>query len=344
MDEQVVASSVAPERRINASAKLDALFKLGRPKFWFLLILPGVVGYLSTGEARPGPLALGIGTCCLITVAMNYLNHYMDRAEDRINLPRRVALVERVGYSNLVRLAAVLYIIAFALVPLFAWWTNLGTAVLYLIGVLASASYSYGLRAKRHPFLALLNASFVPALPFAVGWAMAKPIWEISPLVFVFVAFRFFNESHKNLRDEEGDRAAGVRTLFTSSLGSRRALVGLLLNGSPYVLIGLLLTGALPPRFVWMFILVPLAALVHVILQKAADLREKELLLQWNVIYLFTFTAVALLIYHPSIGSVIAVAVTYAFYFPYTWLGIDSRPGGMGPIAWMRFTADVLSK
>ena len=307
-----------------------SFLRLARPRTWYFAASMWAVAYLSTGAWRWPLLLAGIVICMLMTGATNLINAITDRREDRHNLPQRTLLIEHVGLPRLRVLTAACYVVplllSLALTPL------VHTAVC-LAGAAVSVSYSWGLRLKARPVSSLASLSTVVVFPFLAGWSMARPLGDVSPLVLVFGISFFAYANMKNLPDESGDRAAGVRTLFTVLSRGRgeRLLLALLLI--PYlVLAGLIAAGRVEPRLLLLLGFLPVPFLLVLDVRRSRTVAEKERVHAWAYLYQMVFLTAGLLLYEPTLIAALVLATLASCSLTFESLGVDSRPQGLAPL------------
>ena len=173
------------------------------------------------------------------------LNRFTDREEDRVNVPRRAAFIDRYG-SVLLPLSIVLYgggiILAYA--------QNMMAVVFTLLPVILSVIYSVG-RAKR----ILLGKNIIAGLgwgqiPLMVGAYTSSFGTSAVALSVYFTVLWTVNTVVFDIKDIEGDRKEGISTI-PSKFGleftrwSTQAVNALLAGAVAYSV----LTNLLPARF-----------------------------------------------------------------------------------------------
>jgi 4-hydroxybenzoate polyprenyltransferase len=233
---------------VGAVERVRPYVQLARP-FTLLPPLLGVVSGAITawgsasnpqvllGEPRrwtwPIVLTVLLGSACagLLNAASNAINQYYDLDNDRINKPLRPLVTGRIGLSDGVRFAALLY--ALAVLP--TWLVVIhpvgGLAdrllaplgrhecfVLFLAGMLFTFVYSAPAlgRTKADAFLANLTIAIPRGCLLKVaGWSMVASVVHLEPWFIgaVFFLFLLGASSTKDFSDMPGDAAAGCRTL-----------------------------------------------------------------------------------------------------------------------------------
>ncbi|MFA7198903.1 MAG: UbiA family prenyltransferase [Methanoculleus sp.] len=170
----------------------------------------------------------------LVAFSVYNLNRKTDEDEDAINHIERYTFTKKYG-SILFCSAICAYILALCLSALQGFGSLLVTAVPLTAGIV----YSVPLFPARLGFRRLKEVPFMKSLIVAFSWAVppallpvchaALPAGAATVLVGLFLFFLVFvNTVVFDIRDEEGDRASGVRTIPTI-LGTRKTL--LLLTG-----------------------------------------------------------------------------------------------------------------
>jgi 4-hydroxybenzoate polyprenyltransferase len=312
-------------------ARFLTLLKLARPRTWTFAAAMWSTAYLSTGRAEAAVLAAGMAICFLLTAATNLFNIYTDRAEDSVNLPHRLGMVDQIGLPALKVSIVFCYVVPLIL----AWrYTNVPHLIVCVAGALNSLGYSWGPRLKAHVFLSLAAISGVVILPFVAGWVAARPIGELSPIVAVFGLSFYGYANLKNLPDASGDRAAGVRTLFNSYSPAFTCRFVLAAMASPYVLLAALMAaGLLPLRYVFAL---PLAALPFWLVRRisgARSLNQKEVVHAFGFFYQISSLMVLLALYNPSGETLLTLLSLLTAAACVEGLGIDSRPYRRKPLS-----------
>jgi 4-hydroxybenzoate polyprenyltransferase len=206
-------------------------WELARP---FTLIAPALGMFtgsvIALGALPPVPLtpwvaakiALGTLMAAVLNAASNTLNQVTDLEADRINKPGRPLPSGRVTAGEALRLAGILYVLAFVLAA------PVGPQCTLLAGTAAVLTVLYSappFRLKAVPYL----ANVVIAIPRGIllkvaGWACVRDFGRLEPwyIGLVFGLFLLGATTTKDFADMRGDAAAGVRTLPVVH-GPRRA-------------------------------------------------------------------------------------------------------------------------
>jgi 4-hydroxybenzoate polyprenyltransferase len=299
------------------------LLKLARPRTWCFIVTMFVFGYASSGDIDPLVLTLGIVIFSVMTAVSNLFNAWTGQVEDRINLPHRQVWLDRIGASwtkaTIVACYLVLFTLPWLVSPIFAFIVGLGA--------LMSVIYSWGPNLKAHPILSLVAFSTGVLVPFIAGWMINRDFASLNPIVWVIAYFFFAYGTLKNLPDVEGDRAAGVTTVFTMFDRDTAAKVCFALLLSPYVaLVAMMLAGVLDARFVLALVFSPVVPLLITKTLRARSQEEKESTHALGYFYQLFFFLMILLLYSANTVTILATAVVAAVAILADWLKIDSRP------------------
>lgn len=214
-----------------ARGRWRTYWELARP---FTLIAPALGMFtgsvIALGALPPVPLtpwvaakiALGTLMAAVLNAASNTLNQVTDLEADRINKPGRPLPSGRVTAGEALRLAGILYVLAFVLAA------PVGPQCTLLAGTAAVLTVLYSappFRLKAVPYL----ANVVIAIPRGIllkvaGWACVRDFGRLEPwyIGLVFGLFLLGATTTKDFADMRGDAAAGVRTLPVVH-GPRRA-------------------------------------------------------------------------------------------------------------------------
>jgi 4-hydroxybenzoate polyprenyltransferase len=202
------------------------LFWLSRPRFWFYLAGPVVVGVVYAADSPAEfftPLTIALFLYFLIpaNVFLYGVNDIFDRDVDEHN-PKKSEEGKEVQYRGDGIVVMLIYLLT-ALGTLFAFFLPLeGIYVLALFYALGTEYSAPPLRLKTTPFLdSLSNGLYI--LPGVVAYlAVAR---EFPPLLTVAGGWLWTMAMHtfSAVPDIDPDRAAGIRTTATY-LGERAAL------------------------------------------------------------------------------------------------------------------------
>ena len=200
-------------------------FRWSRFLHYFIVASFGLgVGYLHIGRGffdvlHPiNHVVLLVWLFALVFVfeSATLLNDLHDTESDAINSPHRPIVSGRMSAEE--GRAAVYVFLALALVSS----SILGLHQFVLIGVMWIASYLYStkpFRLKKRFLLSALVIGFESVLCFMYGYALFGQIfsprilpWKAAGVIFMY---SFFCASIKDIKDYEGDRLTGSRTLVT---------------------------------------------------------------------------------------------------------------------------------
>jgi len=330
MDIPLRVAAPAAAHRVSASlwARSVAWLKLARPRTWSFATAMFVFAYASTGKVSAWRMALGILVAMLLTGTTNVFNAWTDRREDAVNLPHRGQMIATLGAGTL-QGSVVLGYLAVLTAGILAGPTY---ALLVFLGTLDSIFYSWGPRLKAHPIFSLLSFSGVVALAFISGWVMSEPFAAISPLIILLTYFFFAYGTIKNFPDAPGDKAAGVKTIYTVFSGRKAILIASALLFSPYLLLTLMLVGGqLGLEYLLCYLFVPVLGLI--IRKKLGDstVEQREATHALGYFYQISFFLVTLTVYYARPGTVVAAILMFLLCVLSDYYKVDSRPYDLRP-------------
>ncbi|MFX1274547.1 MAG: UbiA family prenyltransferase [Promethearchaeota archaeon] len=305
---------------------VSSIIALARPRTWIFASLAFFFGYLITGSWEITYLILGIIIFMLLSAAVNLVNAYYDRFEDKINQPIRTEMLEAIGLRNMKILLIGIYSVAIFL----SMWINLMFFIVALIAVFDSIFYSAPpLRFKKNMLVGMIAFSGAIAIPFVAGWVINKPIWELSPMFYLITYFFFTYFSVKNIPDFLGDKKAKVKTVMTRyNKYEKGVYISFFILFTPYVLLlVLLILNMLSGVYYTMYILIPvLLYLLKENLQHENNLPRLERLHTYGFLYSVTFLNIILFLSVLSIETIVWIAFSYFYLLFFMKLRyIDSR-------------------
>jgi 4-hydroxybenzoate polyprenyltransferase len=231
-------------RELKGSAK--RLFSLLTVSSLFI----GGTGFFKTFMAFVFMGANPVVQVCLVgfltTFSVYSLNKLTDLKEDAVNMPERLRFLA--GRKNLVLCYS---LAAYALSILLAFMDMPSTVPIIFIPLVANLVYGSKLlpcmpRFKDIPVMKNLFVAATWALCATLLSAMHSNVSSIAIIVFLFILIKsFINTVIYDIRDEEGDRDNGVKTIPVL-LGKKKAVYVLLLMNSA-LLVLLLFAGSLQP-------------------------------------------------------------------------------------------------
>ena len=304
-------------------AKAMAWLKLARPRTWSFAISMFVFGYASTGQISVWNMVLGILVCSVLIGTTNVFNAWTDRREDAINLPHRARLIATLGESTLRTSFALGYLLAFGAALL----VGPAYAAVVSLAILDSILYSWGLRLKASASLSLLSFSLVVALSFMSGWVINEPVGTLSPLLILLTYFFLAYGTIKNFPDASGDRAAGVKTIYSLFCERKAILIASMLLFSPYLLLAAMLTaGLLAPKYLACYLFVPVLCLMVRKKLRDKSVAEREATHVLGFFYQMSLFLVTLSVYYPTPGTLLAAILLFFLCALSDYYKIDSRP------------------
>lgn len=219
-------------------SKVSAYLKLARIEHGIIASVATVTGCaLGAGGWLHIPLvqsALAIATTMFVEAGLFIFNDIYNVDEDRVNAPNRPLVTGEIGLKEATTAGylALLLGIAFAL--------TLGVAPLIIVLTAVTSGMAYNIRYKRTGFIGNLIVSFDTSLPFLFG-ATVTSGYRIPLLAIIFTLIAFVatlgREVLKGIRDLEGDRRVGIKTVaatkgqrFAASLAAAMFIFAVLLS------------------------------------------------------------------------------------------------------------------
>lgn len=202
--------------------RVSAYVRLARLDHGIMACLAVVSGALASGGLRAfysnsWEIMLGCAVALLVEAGVFAFNDIFNVEEDRINAPWRPLVTGSITLRD-AKVFAVATLVSGAY---FSTLIGLESFIVVLLAVSTSMLYNY--RLKREGFLGNVIVAFNTALPFIYG---AVVVGRLAALIIHYFAIAFLamlgREVIKGIRDVEGDRRVGLRTLAIV-LGLRRA-------------------------------------------------------------------------------------------------------------------------
>jgi 4-hydroxybenzoate polyprenyltransferase len=293
-----------PEQRIKeqSSDRFLNLVKLARPRTWTFIVFSYVIGWFLSGAALSGRFFVGLMVSVIGVINVNLLNAYTDQEEDLINLPHRVAMLDKVGEKTLIAVIAALYGAATLLAMAMPFWYK----VVYIISAFDAIFYSLPpLRLKGGPISSLVSFAGAVFLPAVGAWTLEYDLMS-TPLIIIFLGYVFLTYcTLKNIPDYDGDKLAGLRTsatIFSSKKKASYAATVLLLSPYP-LLVALTSLGIVEARFNVLIWLLPVIGYISYGIIKAETYEEHERFHTLGLIYVVAFLVSTLLIISPTLNT-----------------------------------------
>ena len=185
----------------------------------YLSFAAGAMTFISSvlNNVAFDPIVLALGM--LITYSVYNLNRKTDESEDAINHSHRFAFTKK--YENLLFASAIgAYVLALVLSGLYGMTVILISAIPLISGLIYSTPiFPKGFRYRR-----LKEIPLAKSLVVAVAWALPPallPVYVggVTPslitlaVILFFFSLVFINTVLFDIRDVEGDRVTGVRTI-----------------------------------------------------------------------------------------------------------------------------------
>jgi geranylgeranylglycerol-phosphate geranylgeranyltransferase len=179
----------------------------------YTLWYPGLVGLagaaLATRSPSTGQCAVAWAAPTLGWVAAHYLGDYFDRHLDAISKPQRPLPSGRLSPRTAVA-AGSACAAATIVLCLLVNWRALAVTAAALAGIVA---YSRVFKARGLSGNVVRGALTALALVFGVMAVQPWPPWQVVPFALVFCAHDAASNLVGTLRDVDGDREGGYRTL-----------------------------------------------------------------------------------------------------------------------------------
>jgi 4-hydroxybenzoate polyprenyltransferase len=185
----------------------------------YLSFAAGSMAYISSvlHEVPFNPIVFVLGM--LITYSVYNLNRKTDESEDAINHSKRYAFTKK--YEKLLFSTAIgAYILALVL----SWLYGPAVVLISAIPLISGLVYSTPIFPRGFPYRRLKEIPVAKSLLVAVAWALPPallPVYIAGALpgmitlaaVLFFFSLVFINTVLFDMRDVEGDRLTGVRTI-----------------------------------------------------------------------------------------------------------------------------------
>lgn len=301
---------------------LKTTLKLARPRTWIFVVLSYIIGW--SGISLSFDFFAGMIAFIMLVVNVNLLNAYTDVEEDSKNLPFRVNLVEQIGQRNLLRLCALLYLIAIAIAILL----SILFFLVFIVAMLDTIFYSVKpLRLKANPVLSLLAFSGAVFFPSLGGLVLNGYLQQKLILIFLLSYFFLVYGTIKNIPDFEGDKKAGLKTTATIFDTRKKAIqFAMVLLLSPYFLLSILLiTNALNSIFSVLLLFLPWVCLLCYKLIGAEEFDKLEKLHTYGFFYQTGILLTSLLLIDPSVLTIVLSVATLIILITIQFLRLDSR-------------------
>lgn len=270
---------------------------------------------------RPYAAMLGLVYCVTYCSAVELLNRYTDRIEDKVNQPVRTLICSQLGYENIRKAAIACWLLVVSLgvlmVSIRRTWLSAAAVVLtVLIGV----SYSVGPAFNRHRYLSLVALTTSLSMPIITGAVMsdsgARPSWpivlvEVTLLTFISLSIAGI----KDITDIEGDKIKGYESLWLSTLGSPRRNVCLaIIIAVQVVTIILSVQSQTIPFVAYLDLVIPAAEVMLISIVRRSMSEQRHLLRESMHNLTFFATALCLLTLVPTLNTLSAVMASTVWW------------------------------
>jgi len=319
-----------------------ATVKLGRPRYLSIMVTPFVVAFLASDSDDVAYLVLGTLAVILYQGVTSIGNCISDELEDRVDYPERTALCELVTYERLrlvvagMSVAYLLIVLAMATV-LDIQLDTVGLWVLYLFGTLM---YSFARVKTRTMGPPILLGSLSAALAWvgfwgfgdALSWAgdlhlaalveldpgrlFTGPMIVIGPAILLLWLFGGTLCGSKDVPNLEGDALIGYESIYLKIVKGPHALVRVIAVMSlPYVLALAFIASGYEQPAPWVLLGYPFALVFALVLVRAREQLERELVRECGYVYWQVFMSLVLLSIDQTSLTVTILAGSLAWWF-----------------------------
>ena len=337
-----------------------ALIMLGRPRTCIPGYIAFMLGACYNEVAFSWKFVLAAVLSFLIGFSSNLHNAYTDIEEDVNNLPGRIFVLAKYGYSNLFRTLILLD----SIMLLSSFFLGTYFIVFTVLAILGLQQYSFPpYRAKNKPWVGLWVFSQAVVFPFVFGWVIKpEPLnvtaipavffgadWEWKNLIptvltdsndplvmaaqkylgmYCFLTLWFMAKGlYKNIPDYTGDKEAGIKSSATIFSTQRKAAeFASAVTVIVYLLLPVLIwQGALLPRVGFaMFWMIPVLLSCRNLI-RATNRMEGNRSLKLDMLISIGFISTVLILQFPTIASFIYVLVGIIILIVSDALNMDSR-------------------
>lgn len=201
---------------------MNPYLELLRPSVCMMTVLALLIGGIVAGTFTPSlTFTLALLAGFFICGSGNAINDYLDYKIDKISMPHRPIPSGRATREEAFRLFIISGI--FGLVA--AWFVSLPFFGIALFNYLISTAYAYSL--KKITLVKNIAVSWLSAASFlAAGFISGDVVLNDALLLLAGISFLavMSREVLKDVRDAEGDKAEGIRTL-AHAIGERNARI-----------------------------------------------------------------------------------------------------------------------
>jgi 4-hydroxybenzoate polyprenyltransferase len=307
-----------------------AALKMGKVTFWFIWITPVIYGYVNSAtKSQPRYIALFVyailGTCFLEAINCMH-NELVDQEEDSINQPRRASLLQSIGEARLRKIVIGGYLLCVVgLIPLAIFVSPL-VVLLMAMGGMAAPLYNWGPRFKRRPGMAEVAIGWATFFGYLWGWGWNQPLPQVSPVIWVVTYFFAITSLMKDLPDVAGDEMVRAASVFSIQRKRLRLMLLYFIYLSPYALIIILvLTGILPPKFLVLSLLIIPGLLTLILGERVNSLDTLIVGYELAFLYVHIFFLALFIIDTPTRAAIIIGGVLFVLRCLSVYLGLAPR-------------------
>jgi hypothetical protein len=319
-----------------------ATVRLGRPRYLSIMVTPFVGAFLASGSGDHAYLALGIIAVVLYQAVTSIGNCVSDELEDRLDYPERTALCELVGYDRLRFVVAGLSLLYLAIVAVMATALDIqldtiGLWALYLFGTLM---YSFARVKTRTMGPPILLGSLSAALAWVGFWGLhdtlswaedlhllalvelepgqlfTGPMTLIAPAILAMWLFGGSLCGSKDVPNLEGDAVIGYESVYLKIVKGPYALLRVIAVMSlPYLLVLAFVAAGYDQPAPWVLAGYPLAVAFALVLVRAQEQTERELVRECGYLYWQVFMSLILFSMEPTNSTALILSASFAWWF-----------------------------
>jgi len=201
---------------------MNPYIELLRPSVCLMTVLGLAIGTLVAGTfTTPLVFLIALIAAFLICGSGDAINDYLDHKIDKISMPHRPIPSGRVKRENAFRLFAVTGVLGLVL----AFFVSIPFFAIALFNFVVSTLYAYKL--KRAVFLKNIAVSWLAASSFlAAGFLTDIITINMALMLLVIISFlaAMSREILKDIRDVQGDKSAGIKTI-PISIGEKKTKI-----------------------------------------------------------------------------------------------------------------------
>jgi hypothetical protein len=324
------------------AGRVTAVIRLARPRYLSIMVTPFVIAFLASDSGDYAYLALGTVAVVLYQGVTSIGNCVSDELEDRHDYPQRTSLCEQVGYHQLRLVVSGISLTYLAIVVVMATALDIqldtiGLWALYLFGTLM---YSFARVKTRTMGPPILLGSLSAALAWvgfwgfqdAFSWAedlhllalvelepgelFTGPMTVIAPTILALWLFGGSLCGSKDVPNLEGDALIGYESVYLKIVKGPYALVRVVAVMSlPYLLVLAFVAAGYDQPAPWVLAGYPLAIAFAMVLVRAQEQTERELVRECGYVYWQIFMSLVLFSIEPNLLAAAILTGSFAWWF-----------------------------